>query len=142
MNYEDRVEILNLIYQYSYTYDNNEMEEFISLFTNDGVWEAPIGKAKTSKEIYSLLATRREAIAAIGIQNRLFQTNTILTEISPNRVEGKTMVLVTWQFPDEKYAQVHLTGFYKDEFTRTEEGWKFAKRILQVDQASDDISIG
>jgi len=142
MNYEDRVEILNLIYQYSYTYDNNEMEKFISLFTNDGVWEAPIGKAKTSEEIYSLLATRREAIAVSGIQNRHFQTNTVLIEISPDRVEGKTMVLVTWQFPEQKYAQVHLTGIYQDEFTKTDDGWKFTKRILHVDQASDDISIG
>lgn len=141
MNIEDRHTIMDLIYEYSYTYDENDISRFSYLFTEDGVWESPIGTAMSRDEIYALLAPRRESIAKRGIQNRHFQTNTILTQISDGKVNGKTMVLVTWQFPGEMYACVHLTGYYLDVFRRTKEGWRFSKRTLYVDQAPDDLKV-
>lgn len=142
MNIEDRQAILELIYEYSYTYDSNEINKFSNLFTEDGIWDSPIGTARSRKEIFQLLSLRRERIANLGIQNRHFQTNTILSQQSAKQVQGKTMVLVTWQLPDRKYAQVHLTGVYEDEFTKTSSGWKFARRTLKIDQESHNLLIG
>jgi len=141
MNIEDRYEIMDLIYKYSYTYDENDISRFSNLFMKDGVWESPIGNAMSRDEIYALLGPRREAIAQRGIHNRHFQTNTILTPISDDKVKGKTMVLVTWQYPGEMYARVHLTGYYEDEFIRTPDGWKFSRRALYVDQSPHDLKV-
>ena len=141
MDIEDRLAIMDLIYEYSYTYDENDISRFSYLFTEDGVWESPIGTAISRDEIYVLLAPRRERIAKRGIQNRHYQTNTILTPISDGKVTGKTMVLVTWQFPGEKYARVHLTGYYEDEFIRTPIGLKFTRRALDVDQSPGDLKM-
>ena len=141
MNIEDRYAIMDLIYEYSYSYDENDMSRFTDLFVEDGIWESPIGIATSRGEIYTLLAPRREKIAQQGIQNRHFQTNTILLPSLDGKVIGKTMVLVTWQFPGEIYARVHLTGYYEDEFIRTPEGWKFSRRALNVDQSPEDLKV-
>jgi hypothetical protein len=142
MNIEDRNAIMDLIYEYSYTYDENDIRRFSTLFTEDGVWVSPFGTALSRDEIYELLAPRREKIAKRDIQNRHFQTNTILSSSPDGKVNGKTMVLVTWQFPGEKFARVHLTGYYEDEFVRTTKGWKFSRRALFVDQSPSNLEVG
>jgi len=141
MNIEDRQSIMDLIYEYSYTYDGNDISRFSCLFTEDGVWESPIGTAISRDEIYALLAPRREMIAKRGIQNRHYQTNTILSPGSDGEVKGKTMVMVTWQFPGEVYPRVHLTGYYEDDFIRTVKGWKFSRRALYIDQSPHDLKV-
>jgi len=141
MNIEDRQAIMDLIYEYSYTYDENDISRFSYLFTEDGVWDSPIGTAKSRDEIFGLLAPRREMIAKRGIQNRHYQTNTILTLSSDGEVKGKTMVLVTWQFPGETFARVHLTGYYDDEFQFTTDGWRISRRTLHVDQAPEGLLV-
>jgi hypothetical protein len=141
MNTDDRDAIMNLIFNYSYTYDENNITAFCELFTEDGTWESPLGSAISRENIFSLLSSRRKIIAERGIQNRHYQTNTILTPISAVKVRGRTMVLVTWQYPGEKYARVHLTGYYIDEFRKTKNGWRFSRRTLHIDQQTEDLLV-
>ncbi len=141
MHIDDRDAIMNLIYDYSYTYDENDIPAFCELFTEDGTWESPLGSAASRGKIFSLLSPRRKIIAERGIQNRHYQTNTVLTPISSDKVNGKTMVLVTWQYPGEMYARVHLTGYYVDEFRKTKSGWGFSKRTLHIDQRTEDLLV-
>ena len=141
MEVEDRQAIMDLIYEYSYAYDENDIKRFSNLFTENGTWDSPIGTARSREAIYDLLADRRGRIANRGIQNRHFQTNTILDSISVNQAKGRTMVMVTWQYPDEQHARVHLTGYYEDEFVKTTEGWKFLRRVLYIDQSPHDLDV-
>jgi hypothetical protein len=141
MNPDDRDAIMNLIFNYSYTYDENDIPTFCELFTEDGTWESPLGSAASRAEIFSLLSPRRKIIDERGIQNRHYQTNTILTSISADKASGRTMVLVTWQYPGEKCARTHLTGYYVDEFRKTNSGWRFSKRTLHIDQLIEDLLV-
>ena len=141
MDTDDRDAIMNLIINYSYTYDENDIPAFCELFTEDGTCESPLGSATSREKIFSLLSSRRKIIAERGIQNRHYQTNTVLTPLSADMVSGRTMVLVTWQYPGEKYARVHLTGYYIDEFRKTKHGWGFSRRILHIDQQTEDLLV-
>ena len=115
MHIDDRDAIMNLIYDYSYTYDENDIPAFCELFTEDGTWESPLGSAASREKIFSLLSSRRKIIAERGIQNR--------------------------QYPGEMYARVHLTGYYVDEFRKTKSGWGFSKRTLHIDQQTEDLLV-
>lgn len=122
MNAEDRQAIIDLISQYSQAYDANDMERFVALFDTDGVIESPLGKWVSNEQIRQEVATRRQELTDQGIQPRHYQTNTLLTEIEEGRIEGRTMVFITWQYVGEQEPKVKYTSIYEDEFRKTDKG--------------------
>ena len=131
--------ILRLIHQYSYTFDGRDLDGFMSLFTEDALWEAydtgaatPTVSLHGSEELRSVIAMQMNDQINKGIQSRHFQTNTILTRLANNRVQAITMIMVTWQQGSQPATIVH-TGFYRDEFTLHGAEWKFVKRQAYLD---------
>jgi len=90
---------------------------------DDGIRSALVERAKK----------RREGLASEGIQNRHYQTNTILEEVGKDQVNGRTMLLVAWQREGEPAPSVVHTGEYHDEFLRSQDGWRLARRDILVD---------
>ncbi|MDT8068037.1 MAG: nuclear transport factor 2 family protein [Terriglobia bacterium] len=136
---QDGRAILQLIYQYSYTFDGRDLDGFISLFTEDALWEAYDAGAATptvslhgTEQLRSVIAMQMNDQISKGIQSRHFQTNTILTRLARDRVQAITMIMVTWQQGSQPATIVH-TGFYRDEFTRQGAEWKFVKRQAYLD---------
>ena len=136
---QDERAILQLIYQYSYTFDGRDLDGFMSLFTEDSLWEAYDAGAATptvslhgSEELRSVIAMQMNDQISKGIQSRHFQTNTILTRLARDRVQAITMIMVTWQQGAQAATIVH-TGFYRDEFTQQGGEWKFVKRQAYLD---------
>jgi 3-phenylpropionate/cinnamic acid dioxygenase small subunit len=134
----DRSEITDLIYRYSYTVDGRDLEGFVSLFTEDCRWvanlpEKPIvldSRAKLREHV----AGRLKYFADGNIQTRHLQMNTILTRVDADHVQGVTYVTLLGQVKGEVAPRVLSTGIYKDEFVRTEDGWRFAVREATLDQ--------
>jgi ketosteroid isomerase-like protein len=140
MNAEDRQAILDLIAQYGYTWDANDVEGFCALFHDDAVINlyvpgqaTPVHTHQANSDRRAYIQSRWEALAAQGIQPRHYQLNTVLTEVSPGLVRGQLMILLTHQYPGEAVPRVVVTGIYRDEFRRTAEGWKFARRDQYID---------
>lgn len=133
MDADDRQAILDLISSYSYAYDANELERFSALFDTDAVLTARQGSATGNAQIRQAMTSRRQWLAEQGIQPRHYQTNTFLTEMAEGHVQGRTMILVTWQRSGEPEPKVVHTGSYDDEFRKTSEGWRFAKRAIFID---------
>lgn len=139
---QDERAIIRAIYEYSYTFDGRNLEAFLSLFTEDALWEAyNAGSSTPTVSIHGTETLRRaigqqmNAQVAQGIQSRHFQTNPILTRVSGDRVDAITMIMVTWQQGMQPARIVH-TGFYRDEFVRQGSEWKFAKRQAYMDEPS------
>lgn len=133
MELNDRQAILDLISQYSYSYDVNDMETFTSLFEKEAVVSIAAAEIPADNFIEAA-AMRRNMHAKDGIQTRHYQTNTIITEAGEGTVRAKTMFLVLYQHPDKPVPDIVLSGIYDDEFRKTGKSWKFSRRAIQLDQ--------
>ncbi len=141
MNADDRQAILDLIAQYGYTYDTNDVEGFLALFHDDAVQSsyvagqtAPLITRRSNSDRRAYMLGRRGALAQHGVQTHHYQTNSVLTEVGEGHVCAQTMTFVTHQRPSEATPQVVGTGIYRDEFRRSADGWKFSRREAYLDQ--------
>jgi len=134
----DRSEITDLIYRYSYTIDARDIEGFLSLFTEDCRWVANLPEkpivVNSRTKLREYVATRLKYFTDNGIQTRHLQMNTILTRVNADQVQGVTYVTLLGQVKGEAAPRVISTGIYKDQFVKTEEGWRFAVREATLDQ--------
>ncbi len=135
MDAQDRQEILDLIANYSYGYDTRDWDRFASVWDDAAQLGGPGGQGALvgPDAIVEWARTRREGLAGDGIQTRHYQTNTLLEEINDGRVRARTMMFIAHQHQGEPGPRPMHTGEYNDEFVRTSEGWRFARRELQVD---------
>lgn len=142
LNITDRQEIMDLIYRYSYTYDAKDPDAWVSLFLKNATWAAyegnssvPVLVTKSNEERGQFVGQRMKKLAVQGVQTRHYMTNTLLNKTGVGRVEGITMFLLIWQYASEASPLLINTGFYRDEFIKTEHGWMFASREAYMDQA-------
>jgi len=127
---EDRLEIQDLISMYSYAYDENLIDEFMSLFADDAEVDL-LTYSKGLDEIRGQIEERRHYLRNNGIHPRHHQTVTVLKDISDTRVQGKTYILLTWYREDASELELRFSGMYDDEFVKTDSGWKFRKRKVE-----------
>jgi len=137
---EERISILEVIAQYSYTYDARDSEGFADLFMEDGVWEyyfpgqnEPEIKLNSRHEIREWAANRLKGREGVLI-SRHHQTGTVFDILQSDSAESRTMVLVTHHDVDEPYPAPTLSGVYYDTWQKTPDGWKFSKRVLYTDK--------
>jgi hypothetical protein len=128
MKVDDRLEIQDLISRYSYTYDENLIDEFMTLFADTAEVNL-LTYSKGVEDIRKQVEKRRQHLSDEGIQPRHHQTVTILTEQTETIVQGKTYVLLTWCHKATSELEVKHSGMYNDEFIKTDSGWKFSKRM-------------
>ena len=132
MDLNDRQAIVDLISQYSYSYDGNDMETFMSLFDKDAVFSMN-GNEFSAGEFFEGVAMLANKRAQEGIQTRHYQTNTVITEAGEGKARAKTMLLAVHQHPDKPIPDKVTSGTYVDEFRKIEQGWKFSRRDIQLD---------
>jgi len=144
LNITDHQEIMDLIHRYSYSYDEaKDPDAWGSLFLENATWSAyepnssvPVMLTKSNEERRRGAEQRLRLMGNQGVQTRHYTTDTLLKKAGEGRVEGITMVLVAWQYASEASPRLMHTGYYRDEFAKTEHGWRFASREAHMDQAS------
>ena len=136
MSLEDKIAIYEVIAKYSYTYDGKNADGFAELFTEDAVLEtrrqgntAPHTHLESQNAIRDY-ATEQHQGRLANTSTRHFQTGTIFEELTSNTARSRTMVIITHQTPEDATPRVVRSGEYQDEWRKTEQGWKFARRIL------------
>ena len=134
----DRNGIMDLICRYSHTVDSRDVDGFISLFIEDCRWVANLAKnpviLDSRVRLREYLMERLKYFGDRNIQTRHLQTNTLLGRVSDDRVQGSTYLILLCQVKGEPAPRLVTTGVYKDEFVKTENGWKFAIREAYLDQ--------
>jgi hypothetical protein len=146
---EDRTEILDLISEYAFSFDEDRIDEFVELFLDDA--ELSFYTVANDEPLYA--AYNKAAILVLSHQNRSgpgnalgqprhIQTSTLLKYISSDRISGRTLVVCTQQPYDGTDSKTLFTGVYEDEFQRTPQGWKFAIRRGRLDIQSYDTEAG
>ena len=142
---KDRQEIMDLLFNYSYFYDEGDIDLFTDLFVNDAVLniylhgqQQPIAQIISKKDIHEFVVGRRTMIAEKVIQTRHFLSNTILKQISKDQINGTSMLYFVRTEIGDNVPMMAGTGIYKDEFKLTDQGWRFGSRNLYFD--SDSIA--
>jgi hypothetical protein len=137
---DDRLSILEVIANYSYSYDSLDGEGFANLFAEDAIWEYyVVGKEEPVISLASRAEIREWALPRLRdrvgkFSSRHHQTNTIFDLSSPDSISTRTMVLVTHHHVGDPHPVATLTGEYHDTWKKTPQGWKFATRILYTDK--------
>ncbi len=148
MSAEDRLDILDQIGRYSYAVDAFDGDEFAARFTEDGVFER---RAIGSDGPYAVIAGRaalRDWILGLletlpeGVITRHHQRATVFDELSADAASTRTMLLLTSIAPGDRHPRTVSSGVYRDEWRRTADGWRIARRVADMDRPAPDAARG
>ncbi len=132
----DRLAILEQIARYSYAWDDRDLEAYVALFAEDAVFvvdpELPDGPSVDAEghEAIRAWAQQRMAARKPGVQVRHHQSGTLFDELDEDQARTRTMLLTSRVGPD---GEPPGSGIYYDEWRRTADGWRFARRTLRHD---------
>lgn len=148
MTAEDRLDILDQIGRYSYAVDAFDDAEFAARFTDDGVFERRgIGSDGPYEVIEGHEALRRWILEILqtlpeGVITRHHQRATVFDELSADAASTRTMMLLTSIAPGDRHPRTVSSGVYRDEWRRTADGWRIARRIADMDRPAPDAPRG
>ena len=145
MSADDRLAILDQIGRYSYAWDGKDSDTYAALFTEDAVFEVFTRGDEPVIHNEGREAIRRWARATHsgerpGLrphppdeQTRHNQSGTVFDELGADAARTRTMLLSARQGPGDVIPIPSTTGVYRDEWRRTSEGWRIARRSLRID---------
>jgi len=114
---EDLVEIQQLLAKYAVTITQGDLDGLVSVFTPDGTYSA-FGSTYTLNRFPELVEAAPKG---------LFMTGTSLVEL----VEGADSATGTQPLCFiEHSAHDMRIGYYKDNYVRTEDGWRLKTRAM------------
>jgi ketosteroid isomerase-like protein len=135
---EAELDIRRLIAGLAVRADNGDIDDYVSLFTEDAVWEMPpnpaTGLAAAHRKGRADIAEGVQERRAAGVQGpgsgTMHGISTQQIEVSGDDASGH----VYYQFYGTRDgAPVLLTfGQYHDRYRRTTDGWKLAHRAIII----------
>ena len=130
---DTRFAIEDLVTSYSYGYDQMEWDLYASIWAEDAVLASSAGEQKGREMLVSGARKWREHLQTQGIQTRHYQTNTLLTFVDKEHLQGRTMLQVAWQKHGKKEPVLVHTGIYTDEYQLIDSGWLIVRRQITID---------
>jgi hypothetical protein len=121
---EDQAAIFELMARYNWMIDTGDVDQFASLFTEDGMFDGILGRYKGSEQLQILGNDFRERALGRGMQhwtcNTIFEqtedTITVRSQVfGPRRAENKT-------------HSVGYVGYYVDECRKVDGKWLLKSR--------------
>jgi hypothetical protein len=128
----DRIAIQELSARYNHAADGTDPAPLVALFTHDGVLEmrgGPEGDVTFEGPALERLASPRAA-------QRVHLTMDSIIELDGDRASQISTLLLVTRAPRRGLAAL-FTGRYHDELVRTPEGWRFSRRVAEIDYAHE-----
>ncbi len=122
---DDTLEILQLYSRYSTAIDTGDSAGFGGCFVPDGIFDSGISVVEGQTAISEFAAQTHSAMP--GMRHN---ANNIVLEGGGERATGSAFLIA--YLVDGGY-KVIITGRYRDELTKTSEGWRFSKRVFKAD---------
>ena len=133
---DDDAQIRNLVAGLAQTADSGEVASYVSLYTEDAVWEMPgnplVGLAADRRtgrdDIAAGVMDRRDA----GVQGPGSHTLHVITTLRVEIAGDIATARSYWQYYSDTASGPTLRGIgqYRDIIRRTPEGWKVAQRTV------------
>lgn len=132
----DRLEIEQLVNAYALHIDFQEIDEWVALFTEDAFFD--------EREFDSGLHVGLEAIRAYGKVLKAtaehashIMANLVIRDMTENSATGICFALVEAQMKTGERARYQVRYF--DDYVKTQDGWKFSKRVLRKSFPVEDM---
>jgi hypothetical protein len=124
----DEIAIQQTINRYSDGASRRDWDNVLSTFTPDGTWEIPLFNM-----VYREHAVIRGAMTGFIAQMAYFvQMNApAIINVKGDSATARSTIRECGKFADRDEA-LEILGFYEDELKRTEEGWKFTRRVFHA----------
>jgi SnoaL-like domain len=146
MSLKDKMDILEVIARYAYTYDGRDADGFAQLFTEEGIFEViPAGGSQpelrlASRTAIHAWASQRHRQVVKEIQDRHYQSGTLFDVLTEEHAQTRTMVLITHQGVHDPTPHPVLSGVYHDHWHKTQHGWQITQRTLRHDHHTPYLS--
>ena len=138
----DRIAIKDVIDAYGIYWDSNDLDSYLSLFTDDAVGESYNDKGEKItvriKDKRKMLKSmeRMDYFESNGIQRRHMMCNTLMLELSESFAH---LVQYTILLTTNKNSKVEIVTpiFYDFKLKKTEGIWKISYRLINLDAPLD-----
>jgi hypothetical protein len=124
----DRELIRDRLAQYAYRFDSRDVDGWVGLFTNDGVFEVRIGtderpvfRAQGPEQL------RAFANAAPPLLHHF--SNLVFDEVLPDAARTRAMVVGTWMAPDGNPA-IYTHGLYEQRWSKADGTWRLSHQLF------------
>jgi hypothetical protein len=127
----DWIEIRELTARFNRAFDDGDGAGFADTFTADGTLEFSGG---------GFSSTGHEALTAFvagSAYGNVHITTDPIIEVDGDRARQRCTMLLAWRRKDRSRVVFQLTGRYDDELERTASGWRFRRRVAELDKAVD-----
>ena len=135
-DFADRLAIINLFGAYAYTYDENRLDEFRTLFTESPELVLSHEGRTPSADIdtvMSLLAARKAAFKAQNNQRRHALNSFWFSSQGANEATGHCYFQV-FAIKDGGPPTPDLTGCYEFTAVKKDGMWRFSRWVVAIDQ--------
>ncbi len=134
---EDSRVIENLIYTYAERIDEGDLEAVAALFINAEIVAPAAGSLVSGyDEVLAMYRGATRIYEDSGTPKTRHITSNVIIEVDADVAKSRscfTVVQGTVEFP----LQPIISGRYKDSFRKTESGWEFSRREMEVDLVGD-----
>ena len=125
----DQIEIQQLYARYNTAIDTGDSETFAGCFTLEGHFDSGIAQLDGHKDIAAFAAQTHSSMPGM----RHNATNIVVDGGGGNGASSaKGSAFLIGYLVDGGY-KVIVTGRYRDELAKTDDGWKFTKRVFKAD---------
>ena len=141
-NIADRIAIKDVIDAYGIYWDTNDLDSYLSLFTDDAVGESYNDKGEKItvriKDKRKMLKSmeRMDYFESNGIQRRHMMCNTLMLELSESFAHLKQYMILLSTNKNSK-VEIVTPIFYDFKLKKTEGIWKISYRLINLDAPLD-----
>ena len=125
----DEVEIAKLLAKLAQMADDGDLNEYARLFTEDGSWTGPAAIREPGGPTSSRGRRRGEPLGFKAPARTPFHLiSNVNIEVDGDAATGKAYF--HYYRNADAMPQITSMGVYRDQFRRTPEGWRMAKRVI------------
>jgi ketosteroid isomerase-like protein len=125
LNFEDKMEIQEVIARYANTFDSGNFDDWLDTWTDDGVWDGGPGVYTGKSELAKLIVDLGGDLQ----DKRRVMTNVVISGVGDQAIADCYMLVI-----ERKVSSAILaTAVYSDTLKKVDGSWKFARRIVTMD---------
>lgn len=127
---DDFIAIQQLYARYNHSLDSGDPTTFADCFTADGVFAGSAGNATTGTEALRAFA---EAFKTNMKGRARHWTNNLVVTPTDGGAAGSCYLALLRPTEEGKPLAIGVTGIYRDDLVKSNDGWKFARRAVTPD---------
>jgi 3-phenylpropionate/cinnamic acid dioxygenase small subunit len=117
---DDLEEIRKLLARYCFAIDARDVDAWVGLFTEDGIFHYSLGDPLVGEDAL------RQFLSLVPDDRHHLTMNEII-EVDGDKARVRAYALVTKESP----PVISAVGEYEDTLSRTPEGWRFSSRVYR-----------